>query len=172
MVWTSESFFLHTAQNIHTIMKANEIWKDVLGYEGLYQASNNGKIYSKSTKRERSLGNHHTGYLNCCLSKNNAPKTFSVHRLVWEAFNGKIPDGFHVDHIDGDRHNNKLENLQLLTKSENSRKAQLGRKHTKDHNQKISDGIRGSRNPMYGKSHTKETKRKISETLKRKRGAH
>lgn len=154
-----------------------EIWKDVVDYEGLYQASNKGKIYSLISKRERALGKHHSGYLNCTLTKNGVAKTFQVHRLVFEAFNGKIPKDLAVDHIDNDRRNNNLENLQLLTKSENSRKAQLGRKHTKEHNQKISDGIRGEKNPMFGKKHTEETKRKISEALKgnipwnKKRGA-
>jgi hypothetical protein len=44
---------------------------------------------------------------------------FRVHRLIWEAFNGTIPDGYVVDHINGDKKDNRLENLQLLTWSEN-----------------------------------------------------
>lgn len=45
-----------------------------------------------------------------------------VHRLVWETFNGPIPTKMTIDHIDGDRYNNRLDNLQLLTRAENSRK--------------------------------------------------
>jgi len=41
------------------------------------------------------------------------------HRFIWEAFNGQIPNNKEIDHIDNNKHNNKLDNLQLLTKSEN-----------------------------------------------------
>ncbi len=44
-----------------------------------------------------------------------------VHRLVWEAFNGTIPSGKEINHIDGNRANNRLSNLQLVTRSENMR---------------------------------------------------
>lgn len=45
-----------------------------------------------------------------------------VHRLVWETFRGEIPEGMHIDHIDGDTSNNHISNLQLITPSNNSKK--------------------------------------------------
>ena len=48
-------------------------------------------------------------------------KNKKVHRLVWETFKGPIPDGMHVDHINGDRADNRIENLRVATQSENFR---------------------------------------------------
>lgn len=47
-------------------------------------------------------------------------KTYAVHRVIWELFNGKIPDGMHIDHIDGNASNNRIENLRLATPSQNA----------------------------------------------------
>jgi len=49
-------------------------------------------------------------------------KLFKINRLVYMAFNGEIPEGYEVDHIDGDRFNNSIDNLQILTPAENSAK--------------------------------------------------
>lgn len=48
----------------------------------------------------------------------------SIHRLVWETFKGEIPEGMVIDHIDGNRSNNSLSNLRLVTQSENMDNAQ------------------------------------------------
>jgi len=53
-------------------------------------------------------------------------KLFYIHRLVWEAFNGKIPDGYEIDHIDNNPHNNNLDNLQLLSRRDNILKTYEG----------------------------------------------
>ena len=50
-------------------------------------------------------------------------KTARIHRLVWETFNGEIPIGKEIDHIDSDKKNNKLDNLQLLNHNANCKKA-------------------------------------------------
>ncbi len=50
-------------------------------------------------------------------------KTFLVHRVVWEAFNGEIPEGLQINHIDGNKANNNLSNLELVTPAENMRHA-------------------------------------------------
>ncbi|UYD72102.1 AP2 domain [Vibrio phage vB_VpaM_VPs20] len=50
-------------------------------------------------------------------------KTYSVHKLVWEAFIGEIPTGMVIDHIDEDKYNPELENLQCITQSENAKRS-------------------------------------------------
>lgn len=59
------------------------------------------------------------GWYKVCLGRSRQEY---VHRLVWMAFRGVIPDDMQVDHIDNDRTNNSLTNLQLLTVADNSRK--------------------------------------------------
>ena len=105
-----------------------EIWKDVVGYEGYYQVSNFGNIRSVDrviysdklhigTKRElkgkmlKPYVNSH-GYLALTLTKNGNEKLLRVHRIVAEAFI-KNPNNYdQVNHIDGDKTNNKIENLE------------------------------------------------------------
>lgn len=59
---------------------------------------------------------HHSGYLVISVMSNKV----QLHRLIWEITHGKIPDGYCVDHIDGDKTNNHIENLRLATLSQNS----------------------------------------------------
>lgn len=103
----------------------NELWKDVPGYEGLYQASNMGRI--KSLKREGTTGkylkcfvNNQNGYVYVTLSKNNRSKTYSMHRLVWITFVGSIPEGMQINHLSEDKTDCSLSNLSLVTPKENS----------------------------------------------------
>lgn len=65
-------------------------------------------------------GSERNGYLRV----NFANGHHSIHRLIWETFNGEIPDGMVIDHIDGNRSNNALSNLRLVTQSENMNNAQ------------------------------------------------
>lgn len=62
------------------------------------------------------------GYPKVTLYYKGKRKTYLLHRLVWEYFNGKIPSGMQVDHIDGNVNNNSIYNLQLLTQKQNIRK--------------------------------------------------
>lgn len=114
-----------------------EDWKDVKGYEGLYQVSNKGRIrtpprdvtrYRKGKKdifkrKERILKPcpNRSGYVCLYLYKNGKRTTRPVHQLMAEAFLGHKPNGHKivVDHIDNNRLNNNLENLQLITQREN-----------------------------------------------------
>ena len=101
-------------------MKEKEIWKPVLGFEGKYEVSNLGNV--KSLIRNRLLkpaSNRasNRGYLFVGLGKDHKLKY--VHRLVWEAFNGPIPEGLQINHLDENKHNNSLSNLSLVTPSEN-----------------------------------------------------
>lgn len=105
-----------------------EIWKDIKGYEGLYQISNTGKVKSlkrimKSRKCEeiiRKPSKLPKGYLRVSLCKNGEIKYYSIHRLVAEAF---IPNENNypcVNHKDCNTSNNNVENLEWMTYEENN----------------------------------------------------
>lgn len=110
----------------------NEIWKPVLGYEGLYEVSNYGNVksqerYVKSSynsvtlKKEKILKpTTARGYLKVDLYVCRKRTMKYVARLVWEAFNGPIPEGMQVNHINEDKTDNRLENLNLMTSKENN----------------------------------------------------
>lgn len=103
-----------------------EEWRDIPGYEGLYQVSNFGRVKSLSRKgspRDFLLrgGMKPDGYLQCAIVKNRKASSFLVHRLVAIAFLGKrvVDPSLDVNHIDGNKLNNTVENLELCTRSEN-----------------------------------------------------
>jgi len=101
-----------------------EFWKNILRYEGLYQASNLGRIkrlFNFGCKKERILSpsNDGYGYLQIGLCKNNIRKNFKVHRLILETFVGPRPDKMECLHIDGNSKNNNLNNLKYGTHKEN-----------------------------------------------------
>ena len=108
---------------MYTTQYLNERWIPVLGHSGIYEVSDYGRI--------KSLNYNHTGkehiltpqksrnYLHVGLWKNRKCKIYKVHRLVWEAFNGPIPDGMQVNHINEDKTDNRLCNLNLMSPKEN-----------------------------------------------------
>ena len=100
-----------------------EIWKPIIGYENLYQVSNLGKI--KSLKRNIILKPSHNrkGYLQIILYKNKNKKVGRIHRLVAEAFIPNENNFTDVNHIDGNKHNNKVENLEWCNRSYNLKHA-------------------------------------------------
>lgn len=98
-------------------------WRDVLGYEGIYQISSFGCIQNVKTKRILKPGTDKKGYLNISLSKEGKSLTRTIHQLMAEAFlnfkrNGY--NGLYVDHIDRNRKNNYISNLRLVTVHENN----------------------------------------------------
>lgn len=96
----------------------NEIWKDIAGYEGLYQVSNMGRVKSlQSTKmhdRVKILSPVCADgrYLRVSLYKDKKSKYFQVHRLVASAFLENPKDKTQVNHINGDKTNNCVDNLE------------------------------------------------------------
>lgn len=100
-----------------------EIWKDIPGYEGRYLVSNYGNVKSTnflghSGEKQLRITQHHTGYMVVSLGK-YPKKTFLVHRLVAEAFITNTDKKRCVNHIDGNKTNNCVENLEWVTSKEN-----------------------------------------------------
>ena len=91
-----------------------EEWIDIHGLKG-YQISSFGNIRNIKTGKILNPSKDSGGYLQIIIRK----KRYSVHRLVWEMFNGSIPEGLDVNHIDEDKTNNRLDNLNLMTRKEN-----------------------------------------------------
>lgn len=134
-----------------------EIWKDVVGYEGLYQVSNLGRVKSLRSKRSKdgimSLGKKQ-GYSVIIVPNGKSRKMLLVHRLVAQAFIPNPENKPHIDHINGDRKDNRVENLRWCTPLEN-----MNNPITK---QRVSEAVQGKNNPFYGHTHTEQTKNKIS----------
>lgn len=168
-----------------------EIWKDVVGYEGYYQVSNLGRV--RSLDRIASNGRKIKGkilstkvntppyYPRVSLSVNGKMKLVQVHRLVAQAFVYN-PDPEHktqVGHKDESRTNNRGDNLEWVTPKENSNmplhrervsKANEGKVLSAETKSKISlsqkGKYKGEKNPFYNKHHTNEAKKKMSDIKK------
>lgn len=110
------------------IMK--EVFKDIPNYNGIYQVSNFGNVKSLMYSSERILKSYvqQSGYLKVNLFKNKKSKSFEIHQLVAMAFLNHKPNYFEkvVDHKNGIRSDNNLENLQIITQRENSSKDKKG----------------------------------------------
>lgn len=98
-----------------------EIWKDIAGYEGLYQVSNHGNIRSHKRMPNKLLKQSPTncGYMKVELYKNAKGKMHYVHRLVAQAFLPNPHNKSEINHIDGNKANNVLSNLEWASRSEN-----------------------------------------------------
>lgn len=108
-----------------------EVWKDIPGYEGFYQASNMGQVRSlprvvdtprgpwRLGGKLLKPGANRLGYRYVVLRRNGRSETRYLHRLVGETFIGPLPAGAHTRHLDGNPGNNAAENLAYGTASEN-----------------------------------------------------
>ena len=105
-------------------------WKPIKGYEGLYEVSNDGRVrrlrftngshdFEKVRECKQTLNTW--GYMTVNLSKNGKGSTKRVHRLVANAFLGE--SNLQIDHIDGNKQNNRLDNLEYVTPKENTNRA-------------------------------------------------
>lgn len=110
-----------------------EVWRDIIGFEGLYMVSNLGRIKSLDRVVLKSDGRYCTfhgrimkqyptttcRYLTVRLSKNCKLPHFLVHILVAKAFYGDYDKGLEINHIDGNVLNNRIDNLEIVTHQEN-----------------------------------------------------
>lgn len=115
-------------------MNTNEIWKDIPNYEGLYQASNLGNIKRLSKIDYKGINNckrifkekihkpvlQKSGYLLCALTKNKITKKYLVHRIIAETFIKNEFNKKQVNHINGIKNDNVIENLEWCTRNENT----------------------------------------------------
>lgn len=96
-----------------------EIWKDILDYEDLYQVSNLGQIQSKLNLKVLKPAIDRYGYTKVGLTKNGKTKSFKVHRLVAIAFLPNPDNKEQVNHKDHNKLNNNVENLEWVSHREN-----------------------------------------------------
>ena len=99
-----------------------EVWKDVVGYEGLYQVSNLGRVKSLKYGKERILksANIGRGYLKVNLWRNREQKQYLVHRLVGQSFIPNPNNLPEINHRDEDKTNNKVVNLEWCSSKYNA----------------------------------------------------
>lgn len=130
---------------------SKEFWRDIPGYEEFYRISDWGRVKSlarmvghnwgglKQLREKIMEGRPSMGYRSVTLRKDGEARTVHVHRLVWLAFCGEMPTGLEINHKDGNRANNHLDNIEAVSHGDNIRHAfqngmvSLGenRKHTK-----------------------------------------
>lgn len=133
-------------------MQAVEIWEDITGYEGFYQVSNMGRVrsvdrvishshsgYSTYKGRVKKTSFDTRGYPHASLTVNCVCKTFKIHRLVAQAFIPNPEKKETVNHKNGIKTDNRVDNLEWMTNTENMRHA---------HATGLKVGTKGSRHGM------------------------
>lgn len=97
----------------------NEIWKDIEGYDGKYKISNFGNVYSEKSNRILKYNINKQGYSYVVLTNEGYRKTHKIHRLVAQAFIPNTENKLEVNHIDENKTNNNVNNLEWSTRKEN-----------------------------------------------------
>lgn len=95
-------------------------WKAIPSFPR-YDICTDGRVRNRTTNRMMSIvkvkGYHKVGL---CRGGGERQKLVSIHRIIWETFRGEIPSGLCINHIDGDKTNNRLSNLEVVTAQENT----------------------------------------------------
>lgn len=132
---------------------SNELWRDVRGYEGYYQVSNKGRVYSTRSQRNLSLTHEKRGYVSVELNVQGVNKRVKIHRLVAKSFIPPVEGKALVNHINSIRNDNRVENLEWCTQSEN-----------------ILHGFKYGNKDSHGEnhSHNKLTEKQVIEILQLK----
>lgn len=121
--------------------------KNIKNYEGLYAVTEQGQVYNLQTKQFLKGGLDRYGYVRVTLTKDGVKKTHKVHRLVAEAYIPNPHDLPQVNHLDENKQNNCIENLQWVTAKENvnygTRSKRAGENISKSllNNEKLSKSI-------------------------------
>ncbi|GAA0104254.1 hypothetical protein UT300013_08760 [Paraclostridium sordellii] len=137
-----------------------EIWKFIPNTNGIYEVSNFGNIKSNSVRKKGKLlklSKTKDGYVQIRLTCNGNKFSRRVHRLVAEAF---IPNPLkkeEVNNIDGNKQNNRVDNLEWCTRTENINHA---------FQSKLYKSREGKNNPMFGRPITDEHRKRLSESHK------
>lgn len=121
-----------------------EKWKDVKGFEGLYRVSSFGNVFSVRYGKNLSVWKDKDGYLRCSLTNNGKVRQTSIHRLVADSFIENKENKPEVNHKNGIRSDNRIENLEWVTSLENQRHKYniLGYFPSKESISKMIDGAK------------------------------
>jgi hypothetical protein len=119
-----------------------EVFKEHPVYNGYFVSNMERVVGAKGNLLNASKSS--SGYMIIGFYGNKKQRTTSVHRAVIETFVGQIPENKNIDHIDGIKHNNKLSNLEMVTRSENQKRAYelglvVGCKGTRNGNSVLAD---------------------------------
>lgn len=157
----------------------DELWSDIKGYEGIYQVSNYGRV--KSIKRGIILKTfERKGYPAVTLSKDGIGRSYSVHRLVGEAFIPNPDNLPYINHKDETRNNNQVSNLEWCTALYNNT---YGTKLKRSSDTRLKnfygtldesyiDGVRKERNKERASNYYQDNKERISQMSKEWRILH
>lgn len=97
----------------------NEVWRELADFPN-YLFSNHGRIKNRNTNRILKGSNNNHGYLTCRIKNNNGKFiTKDIHRLIAKCFLSNFNNNLQVNHIDGNKHNNRIDNLEMVTGKEN-----------------------------------------------------
>jgi hypothetical protein len=158
-----------------------EYWKDVIGYENDYEISSSGNIRSKERYRKNRNGymlvksqiikphNHPKGYLRITLARNNTKANFFVHRLVAQAFIPNLENLPQINHKDGNKKNNSIENLEWCDNNYNRYHAVVNNLHSTLLKKEDVKYIRESSQNSYELANLFKVTRQHINRIKRKR---